>query len=198
MGHTQVSRYLTPCRQGLAAAGRSVRRAAHREPIEHRRAYVELARAHTAYLLTRIPEDIRDRTFGCDHCGELNPGDWRNNCEVNNIPWCASSREQGHDDVERDEGDIADAWLFYDDMVAERKANGRKTEGRYRQNFQTNRQNFETELASGLSYSLASSHADVEEFISQKWRPSEVSAGRVDLTKDFLPDCGKTAVVPRC
>ena len=90
-------------------------------------------------------------------------------------------REQGHDDVERDEGDIADAWLFYDDMVAERKANGRETEGRYRQNFQTNRQNFETDLASGGSYSLASSHADVEEFISQKWRPSEVSAGRVDV-----------------
>jgi len=51
---------------------------------------------------------------------------------------------------------------------------------------------FETELASGLSYSLASSHADVEEFISQEWRPSEVSAGRVDPTKDFLPDCGGT------
>jgi hypothetical protein len=54
---------------------------------------------------------------------------------------------------------------------------------------------FETELASGLSYSLASSHADVEEFISQEWRPSEVSAGRVDLTKDFLPDCGGTKVL---
>jgi hypothetical protein len=67
--------------------------------------------------------------------------------------------------------------------------------GRYCQNFQTNRQNFETDLASGLSYSLASSHADVEEFISQKWRPSEVSAGRVDLTKDFLPDCGGTKVL---
>jgi len=51
---------------------------------------------------------------------------------------------------------------------------------------------FETELASGLSYSLASSHADVEEFISQEWRPEEVSAGRVDPTKDFLPDCGGT------
>ena len=54
---------------------------------------------------------------------------------------------------------------------------------------------FETELASGLSYSLASSHADVEEFISQEWRPSEVSAGRVDLTKDFRPDCGGTKVL---
>ena len=58
-------------------------------PVKHRRAYVELARAHTAHLLTLIPEDIRDRTFGCDHCGELNPGDWCNNCEANNIPWCA-------------------------------------------------------------------------------------------------------------
>jgi hypothetical protein len=54
---------------------------------------------------------------------------------------------------------------------------------------------FETELASGLSYSLASSHADVEEFISQEWRQSEVSAGRVDRNKDFLPDCGGTKVL---
>ena len=50
-----------------------------------------------------------------------------------------------------------------------------------------------------LSYSLATSHSDVEEFISQEWRASEVEAGhadlKADLQKDFLPDCGGTKVL---
>ena len=52
--------------------------------------------------------------------------------------------------------------------------------------------------AVGLSYSLATSHPDVEEFISREWRASEVAAGQHDvrfLHKDFLPDCGGTKVL---
>ena len=52
--------------------------------------------------------------------------------------------------------------------------------------------------AVGLSYSLATSHSDVEEFISREWRASEVAAGQHDvrfLQKDFLPDCGGTKVL---
>jgi hypothetical protein len=46
----------------------------------------------------------------------------------------------GHEEVERDDGtgDIADAYMYYDEMVAERKAQGREVEGRYRQHFQSN------------------------------------------------------------
>jgi len=59
----------------------------------------------------------------------------------------------GHEEVERDDGagDIADAYMYYDEMVAERKARkdydemvaerkaqGREVEGRYRQHFQSN------------------------------------------------------------
>ena len=58
-------------------------------PIEQRRAHVALARAHTEQLLTQVPANYRDRVFGCDHCGVLNPQDWCNNCEMRNIPWCA-------------------------------------------------------------------------------------------------------------
>ena len=49
--------------------------------------------------------------------------------------------------------------------------------------------------ASRLSYSLATSHSDVEEFISREWRASEVEAGHADPQKDFLPDCGGTKVL---
>ena len=58
--------------------------------MEHRSAHVALARAHTEHLLTLVPANYRDRVFGCDHCGVLNPQDWcMNNCEMRNIPWCA-------------------------------------------------------------------------------------------------------------
>ena len=62
----------------------------------------------------------------------------------------------GHDEVERDDGDIADAYMYYDEMVAERKARGlydemvaerkaqgREVEGRYHQHFQANHEGLE-------------------------------------------------------
>jgi hypothetical protein len=51
----------------------------------------------------------------------------------------------GHDEVERDDGagDLADAYMYYDEMVAERKAQGREVEGKYRQSSQTNREGLE-------------------------------------------------------
>ena len=51
----------------------------------------------------------------------------------------------GHEEVERDDGadDMAEMYRCYDEMKAERKAQGRELEGRYRQNFQTNREGLE-------------------------------------------------------
>ena len=49
-----------------------------------------------------------------------------------------------------------------------------------------------------LSYSLAQSHYEVEQFISQTWRTSERNAVQHDARKlrhDFLPDCGGTKVL---
>ncbi len=40
-------------------------------------------------------------------------------------------------------GDIADAYMYYDEMVAERKAQGREVEGRYRQHSQSNHEGLE-------------------------------------------------------
>jgi hypothetical protein len=51
----------------------------------------------------------------------------------------------GHEEVERDDGagDLADAYMYYDEMVAERKAQGREVEGRYRQHSQSNHEGLE-------------------------------------------------------
>jgi hypothetical protein len=51
----------------------------------------------------------------------------------------------GHEEVEQDDGagDLADAYMYYDEMVAERKAQGREVEGRYRQHFQSNHEGLE-------------------------------------------------------